>query len=114
MRSESHLSTPSSETPIGNRWPELLVAAFLFCIALLVIGDSLRVGIGWADDGPRSGYFPFYIGLILAAASGVLIVQQLLRWRAADPAFARRYGNLRAGDACPGSGCFHRFRGGQR
>jgi putative tricarboxylic transport membrane protein len=29
---------------------------------VLVLVDSLRVGIGWADDGPRSGYFPFYIG----------------------------------------------------
>ena len=84
------MSTPSSETPVGNRWPELLVAAFLFCLALLVIIDSVRVGIGWADDGPRSGYFPFYVGLILAAASGVVLVQQLLRWRAEDPTFATR------------------------
>jgi putative tricarboxylic transport membrane protein len=90
LRSEPALSEPSSDTPVASRWPELLVAAFLFCLALLVIADSLRVGIGWADDGPRSGYFPFYIGLILAGASGALMVQQLRRWRAADPAFASR------------------------
>jgi putative tricarboxylic transport membrane protein len=90
------LSGPNpDDEPVGNRWPELLVAAFLFCVALLVITDSVRVGIGWADDGPRSGYFPFYIGLILAAASGALLVQQLLRWRAVDPLFATR-GQLRS------------------
>ena len=34
----------------------------------IVIVDSLRVGITWADDGPRAGYFPFYIGCLLAFA----------------------------------------------
>ena len=45
------------------------VLAFLV-LALLVIKDSLRVGTGWGDDGPRSGYFPFYVGLFLIGASG--------------------------------------------
>jgi len=57
-------------TAVRTRGPELAVAGFLFAIALLVITDSLRVGIGWADDGPRAGYFPFYIGLLLAGSSG--------------------------------------------
>ena len=74
------------EPSIGSRWPELGVAAFLMTLALLVITDSLRVGIGWADDGPRSGYFPFYIGLLLLASSGFILASQLWRWRRADPA----------------------------
>ena len=78
------------DTAIGSRWPELAVAAVLMLIAVGVIADSLRVGIGWADDGPRSGYFPFYIGLLLLAASTTIFVSQLLRWRRADPAFAER------------------------
>ena len=75
---------------VGTRWPELVVAGFLMAFAVLVITDSIRVGIGWADDGPRSGYFPFAIGCLLFAASGVVLVSQLLRWRQADPAFAQR------------------------
>ena len=55
-------------TAVRTRGPELAVAGFLFAIALLVITDSLRVGIGWADDGPRAGYFPFYIGFYIASA----------------------------------------------
>ena len=78
------------EPSLGSRWPELGVAAFLMTLALLVITDSLRVGIGWADDGPRSGYFPFYIGLLLLASSGFILAAQLWRWRQADPAFASR------------------------
>ncbi len=87
---ESPEATPATEPILGSRWPELGVAAFLMALALLVIADSLRVGIGWADDGPRSGYFPFYIGLLLLASSGFILASQLWRWRRADPAFASR------------------------
>ena len=75
---------------VGTRWPELVVAGGLMLLALAVIADSLRVGIGWADDGPRAGYFPFFIGLLLLASSGAVFIGQLLRWRRADPAFAQR------------------------
>ena len=66
---------------IGARWFELGVALLLVAIAVLVIADSLRVGIGWADDGPRSGYFPFYIGLALLGAASWIAAQQLRHWR---------------------------------
>ena len=79
-----------SNDDVGSRWPELAVAAFLMLLAALVIADSLRVGTGWADDGPRSGYFPFYIGLLLLGASGWIFASQLWRWRQADPVFAQR------------------------
>jgi hypothetical protein len=75
---------------VHTRGPEVAVAALLLAIAILVITDSLRVGIGWADDGPRSGYFPFYIGLLLAASSGWVLVAQLLRWRSDRSEFATR------------------------
>jgi putative tricarboxylic transport membrane protein len=78
------------DTSVSTRWPELLVAALLVAIAALVIADSLRVGIGWADDGPRSGYFPFYIGLLLLASSGSVLISTLLRWRGPRRPFARR------------------------
>ena len=79
-----------SATDVRTRGPELAVAAFLFAVAMLVISDSLRVGIGWAEDGPRSGYFPFYIGLLLAASSGWVLVTQMRRWRADTAPFATR------------------------
>ena len=76
--------------PVLSRGPELAVAGLLLAIGVAVIVDSLRVGIGWADDGPRSGYFPFYIGLILALASGSIVVGQLLRWQRDTEVFAER------------------------
>ncbi len=75
---------------VAARWPELAVAGFLMAIGVLVVVDSLRVGTGWSDDGPRPGYFPFYIGLALLAASSIVFVAQLLRWRRDSVEFAER------------------------
>jgi len=75
---------------VGTRWFELGVAGFLMVLAALVIADSLRVGIGWGDDGPRSGYFPFGIGALLLVSSGSVFIGTLLKWRQEDPAFAER------------------------
>jgi putative tricarboxylic transport membrane protein len=84
------LSDRSDETgEVGVRWPELGLALLLLATGVLVIVDSLRVGIGWADDGPRSGYFPFYIGVGLVGSSAWIALQQLLRWRENGP-FAER------------------------
>ena len=79
-----------NDRPIGTRWPELGVAAFLMLLAVLVIVDSIRVGTGWADDGPRSGYFPFYIGSLLLLSSGWIFVSRLLRWSRDRTVFAER------------------------
>lgn len=79
----------SEQTAVGVRWPELIVGLMLLATAVLVIVDSIRVGIGWADDGPRSGYFPFYIGLGLLGASTWIVIHQLRHWRANGP-FAER------------------------
>jgi len=75
---------------ITERWPELAVAGFLMLLAVIDIVDSVRVGTGWADDGPRAGYFPFYIGLILLGASGWIFVRTLMRWRQLGGSFVSR------------------------
>jgi len=87
------LSTESSDASaaaahLRTRWPELALAGLLFGAAMLVITDSLRVGTGWGDDGPKAGYFPFYIGLLLAGSSGWIMVSQLRRWARTTEVFA--------------------------
>ena len=60
-------------------WPvELVVAGLLAGIAVLVMADSWRVGIGWGLEGPQAGFFPFYVGLILFGAAGTTLVGSLL------------------------------------
>ena len=34
-----------------------------------MVYDSLRLGSGWDANGPKPGYFPFYIGLLICIAS---------------------------------------------
>jgi putative tricarboxylic transport membrane protein len=88
---------PKMSDPTGNpsesvrvRWPEAAVAIVLQGLAVLVITDSLRVGVGWADDGPRSGYFPFIIGVLLFASATWVLVSQLRRWSTDRAEFAER------------------------
>jgi hypothetical protein len=75
---------------IRSRSVELGVASLLLFFSIGVMADSWRIGISWAEDGPRAGYFPFYIGLGLAAISLLLILRQLECWRIDRRIFADR------------------------
>ena len=58
---------------------DLAVAAIIFALGALVAWDSHRLGSGWNPDGPQTGYFPFYIGLITCVCGAVVFVQGLLK-----------------------------------
>lgn len=75
-----------AERGISELGPELGVAGFLMMLGALVVFDSLRLGAGWADDGPESGYFPFYIGAMLLASSGFVFIKAAAGWLAARKA----------------------------
>jgi putative tricarboxylic transport membrane protein len=62
---------PAEESPAvtGVRTVETVVYLLLTALALLLAFDNWRTGMGWASDGPQAGYFPFYLSVILAAAS---------------------------------------------
>jgi len=57
------------------RAADLTTAVVLMAGGLLVIWDSLRLGVGWGTDGPKSGFFPFWLGLVLIAACLVISTQ---------------------------------------
>jgi hypothetical protein len=58
---------------------EIAVAALIFLLGAIVIFDSARLGFGWQEiHGPRPGYFPFYIGLIMCVASLVNVARALM------------------------------------
>ena len=67
-----------SESTVSNRVMELVVAGLFMAVAAVVMRDSLRVGAGWAFDGPEAGYFPFYVGLIMFIASAVTFATHIL------------------------------------
>ncbi len=59
----------------SHRSVEIGVALFTAALGTLVILGSLRAGINWGVEGPRAGFFPFYIGLFIVIASAVNLVQ---------------------------------------
>jgi putative tricarboxylic transport membrane protein len=61
------------------RTADLVTAAVLMLLGGVVIFDSLRLGIGWGTDGPRSGFFPFWLAVLMTATSALIFVQALRR-----------------------------------
>ena len=70
------------------RAADLATAAVLILLGWVVVLDAMRIGIGWGSDGPRSGFFPFWLGVILIAAS-VTIGLQAWRRSTAKPFVTR-------------------------
>ena len=66
------------------------MAALFFIFGAIVIFDSVRLGSGWAADGPRPGYFPFYVGLLICIASMINIGRALLIGGAQNKPFVER------------------------
>src|SRR5262249_16877587 len=61
------------------RTADLTLAAVLMLVGGVVIFDALRLGIGWGSDGPRSGFFPFWLAVIMTVTCALIIVQTLRR-----------------------------------
>src|SRR5512137_735912 len=72
---------PTQERPRSAWLTYQVVEATVAVIILLVGGvmmmDALRIGIGWAFDGPKGGYFPFRTGVILCISSVVILLRAL-------------------------------------
>jgi putative tricarboxylic transport membrane protein len=79
---------------ISVRTMEIVVALLFAAVAIVVMVDSNRVGNGWAADGPEAGYFPFFVGLIMFIAAGVILATNLFARVPNTRAFVER-GQLR-------------------
>jgi putative tricarboxylic transport membrane protein len=55
----------------SHRSVELGVAVAIAVFALIVIAGSVQAGIGWGAEGPKAGFFPFYVGLVILGSSMV-------------------------------------------
>src|SRR4030095_5403662 len=59
------------------RTANLVTASLLGLLAAVVVVDAVRLGIGWGTDGPKSGFFPFWLGVMTAVSCAILIGQAL-------------------------------------
>jgi putative tricarboxylic transport membrane protein len=60
------------------RAADLVVATALIVVGAVVITDARRLGTGWDADGPQSGFFPFWLAVLLVGAAVAIGVQS---WR---------------------------------
>src|SRR5262249_10921104 len=73
---------------------DLITAVVLMLMGVLVLGDSLRLGAGWGSDGPKSGFLPFWLAVLLLGVSLGIFVQA---WRRRTAAEVVTRGQLRPG-----------------
>ena len=66
----------------------LLIALF----GVIVIIGSVKAGINWGAEGPRAGFFPFYVGIAIVVASAVNLWNGL---REDDTGLFAEWGQLR-------------------
>jgi putative tricarboxylic transport membrane protein len=65
------------EGRVTYRTMDVVVAAILMGVGVLVMAGSYQLGAGWSANGPESGYFPFYIGALILLSSTVTLLISL-------------------------------------
>ena len=60
-----------------QRTVETVVALLVLALGAITMIGSLKVGIGWAAEGPQSGFFPFWVGAVIVLASVINVVRAL-------------------------------------
>lgn len=85
-------TAPEENSPAitDNRTVEAGVMVLLIALSALLGFDNWRTGASWDDTGPQAGYFPFYLSIILAAASLYGLVSVLLKHREPSETFVTR------------------------
>ena len=85
-------TAPDADSPAVTsvRIVDVVVSLLLLALALTLGWDNLRTGAAWDSTGPQAGYFPFYLSVILGAASLYGIVAAFLSRKEAAETFVTR------------------------
>lgn len=73
-------SPPLARTLTVDIWAMITLGAF----SLVMAWDNYKTGMGWSEDGPQPGYFPFYLSVILVLASVYGVIKSLAEKRAGN------------------------------
>ena len=61
----------SSKTGPTHRLVEAGITLLITLFGVIVIIGSVKAGINWGAEGPRAGFFPFYIGIFIVVSSAI-------------------------------------------
>ncbi len=80
MSNHGSSGAEDSTALVSNRTMDIVVAALFIALASIYMFDSWRIGFGWVDgQGPAAGFFPFWIAIVMGAASIVNLVRAFAR-----------------------------------
>lgn len=77
MEQDIGAGDPDARGVVSTRTVEAVVAALLFLFGAVFAYSSYKLGFRWAIEGPQSGFFPFYVSLIICAASAMILFHAL-------------------------------------
>src|SRR6478735_3285195 len=87
------MTTGSSSNPgPTHKLVEAGVTLLIALFGVIVIVGSVKAGINWGAEGPRAGFFPFYTGIAIVAASAINLWNAL---REHDKGLFAEWGQLR-------------------
>ncbi|MGJ4949119.1 tripartite tricarboxylate transporter TctB family protein [Bradyrhizobium sp. HKCCYLS20291] len=86
------MSSQGGSTGPSHKAVELGVTLAIALFGIIVIFGSIKAGINWGAEGPRAGFFPFYVGLFIVASSAMNVRNTL---RDNDGGVFAEWGQLR-------------------
>jgi putative tricarboxylic transport membrane protein len=82
----------SSKTGPTHKLVEVGITLLITLFGVIVIFGSVKAGIDWGAEGPRAGFFPFYIGIFIVVSSAINLWNGL---RADNDELFAEWGQLR-------------------
>src|SRR6266851_3128448 len=70
------------------RAADIATASILMLLGVVVLVEAIRLGFRWGPDGPQSGFFPFWLAVVVIAHTAAILVQAV-RKHSTEP-FASR------------------------
>src|ERR671919_87663 len=73
------------------RRAEIACAVVLLIISGVVAREAIQLEIGWGDSGPKGGFFPFWLAVILGSSSLSVLARAVFasKQRAGEPFLGR-------------------------
>jgi hypothetical protein len=73
---------PAEHVLLSRRSLEIVVALLATGFGAAIIWGALEFDIGWDDRGPATGYFPFWVGVVVVIGGLGAFLEGLVRWKA--------------------------------
>jgi len=61
------------------RTADIITASLLTALGVVVLFEAIRLGFRWGPDGPQSGFFPFWLAVILIGHCLAVVIRAVRR-----------------------------------